>query len=96
MYHIFRVWGYQSRVGNSLNTYDTYEKTAKSGFLFQNTKGGFEPVNPFWFQETKSFIRVYRYFNMRAPIVGRKFEVGDIEAPDREKIKGIKVASMSG
>ena len=39
---------------------------------------------------------MYRYFNMPAPIVGRKFGVGDIEAPDREKIKGIKVAGISG
>ena len=33
---------------------------------------------------------------MPAPIVGRKFGVGDITPPDREKIKGIRVAGISG
>jgi len=45
---------------------------------------------------SKSFIRVYKYYCMPAPIVGRKFGVGDIAPPDREKIKGIKVAGISG
>ncbi len=39
MYHIFRVWGYQSRVGNSLNTYDIHEKTAKSRIFISKYKG---------------------------------------------------------
>src|SRR5512136_2936923 len=39
---------------------------------------------------------MHKYYIMPAPIVGRKFGVGDITAPDREKIKGIRVTGISG
>jgi hypothetical protein len=44
----------------------------------------------------KSLFRIGKYYTMPAPIVGRRFGVGDITPPDREKIKGTKVAGISG
>jgi len=45
---------------------------------------------------SKSLFSIWKYYSVPAPIVGRKFGVGDIAPPYREKIKGIKVAGISG